>query len=453
MEKSHRVELLQGPITGALMKLSLPIMGTSLIQMAYNLTDMIWVGRLSSDAVAAVGVAGMYLWLSRGLAAFPRMGGQIRVGQCLGAGQVQDARSYARAAMQIAVVLGILYGLVCGVFSGPLIGFFNLTDTGVIRDAQWYLIITGGGIIFSFVNLVMTGIMTAMGNTVATFRATLVGMVINLFLDPMLIFGIGPFPRLEVVGAALATLFAQVIVFLVFLVIVRKDDIIFRNMHLLGKAEWDRIGEITRIGTPVAVQQMIFTFISMGIAREISEWGEAAIAAQKVGSQVESLSWMAAEGFSSSINAFTAQNYGADNRERVKKGYLAAVKLTIIWSIFTTLVLLVFPEPIFRIFITEKDVIPMGVSYLRIMGYSQILMCLEITTSGAFQGLGRTIPPTVESIVLTGARIPMAILLSATSLGLDGVWWSLTISSIVKGIVLVTWFSWTLRLYMRRKIS
>lgn len=453
MEKSHRVELLQGPITGALMKLSLPIMGTSLIQMAYNLTDMIWVGRLSSDAVAAVGVAGMYLWLSRGLAAFPRMGGQIRVGQCLGARQVQDARSYARAAMQIAVVLGILYGLVCGVFSGPLIGFFNLTDTGVIRDAQWYLIITGGGIIFSFVNLVMTGIMTAMGNTVATFRATLVGMVINLFLDPMLIFGIGPFPRLEVVGAALATLFAQVIVFLVFLVIVRKDDIIFRNIHLLGKAEWNRIGEITRIGTPVAVQQMIFTFISMGIARVISEWGEAAIAAQKVGSQVESLSWMAAEGFSSSINAFTAQNYGADNRERVKKGYLAAVKLTIIWSIFTTLVLLVFPEPIFRIFITEKDVIPMGVSYLRIMGYSQILMCLEITTSGAFQGLGRTIPPTVESIVLTGARIPMAILLSATSLGLDGVWWSLTISSIVKGIVLVTWFAWILRLYMRRKIS
>ena len=453
MEKSHRVELLQGPITGALMKLSLPIMGTSLIQMAYNLTDMIWVGRLSSDAVAAVGVAGMYLWLSRGLAAFPRMGGQIRVGQCLGAGQVQEARSYARGAMQIAVVLGILYGLICAVFSGPLIGFFNLTDTGVIEDARWYLIITGGGIIFSFVNLVMTGIMTAMGNTVATFRATLVGMVINLFLDPMLIFGIGPFPRLEVVGAALATLFAQVIVFLVFLVIVRKDDIIFRNLHLLGKAEWNRIGEITRIGTPVAVQQMIFTFISMGIARVISEWGEAAIAAQKVGSQVESLSWMAAEGFSSSINAFTAQNYGADNRERVRKGYLSAVKLTIIWSIFTTLVLLVFPEPIFRIFITEKDVIPMGVSYLRIMGYSQILMCLEITTSGAFQGLGRTIPPTVESIVLTGARIPMAILLSATSLGLDGVWWSLTISSIVKGIVLVTWFSWTLRLYMRRKIS
>ena len=453
MERTHRVELLQGPITGALMKLSLPIMGTSLIQMAYNLTDMIWVGRLSSNAVAAVGVAGMYLWLSRGLAAFPRMGGQIRVGQCLGAGEVQEARNYARGAMQIGIGLGLLYGLICAAFSGPLIGFFHLTDSAVIRDARWYLIITGGGIIFSFINLVMTGIMTAMGNTVATFRATLEGMVINLFLDPMLIFGIGPFPRLEVVGAALATLFAQVIVFLVFLVIAWKDEVIFRHLHLAGKTDRTLIREITKIGTPVAVQQMIFTFISMGIARVISGWGEAAIAAQKVGSQVESISWMAAEGFSSAINAFTAQNYGADNRERVRSGYRAAVKLTIVWSIFTTLLLVVFPEPIFRIFITEKDVIPMGVSYLRIIGYSQILMCLEITTSGAFQGMGRTIPPTVESIVLTSARIPLAILLSATVLGLDGIWWSLTITSIAKGIVLVTWFAWVLRLYMRRKIS
>lgn len=448
MKKSQNVELLQGPITGALMRLSLPIMGTSLIQMAYNLTDMIWVGRLSSGAVAAVGVAGMYLWLSRGLAAFPRMGGQIRVGQCLGAGDVEGARSYARSSMQIGALLGLVYGLICAFFAGPLIGFFNLTDPKVISDARWYLVITGGGIIFSFVNLVMTGIMTAMGNTVATFRATMVGMVINLFLDPMLIFGIGPFPRLEVVGAALATLFAQVIVFLVFLVLVWKDPLIFRGLGMFRRPDGKLVLEITRIGTPVAVQQMIFTFISMGIARVISGWGEAAIAAQKVGSQVESISWMAAEGFSSSINAFIAQNYGADNRERVRKGYRAAVKLTVIWSIFTTLVLMVFPEPIFRIFITEKDVIPMGVSYLRLMGFSQILMCLEITTSGAFQGLGRTLPPTVESILLTGARIPLAIFLSSTALGLDGVWWSLTLTSMAKGIVLLVWFRFVLRRYV-----
>ena len=453
MSGNGNVELLEGPITGALVKLSLPIMGTSLIQMAYHLTDMIWVGRLSSDAVAAVGVAGMYLWLSRGLAAFPRMGGQIRVGQCLGAGKKEEARRYARSAMQIGIFLGLLFGLICAAFSDPLIAFFGLTDPEVIQDAKWYLIITGGGVVFSFVNLVMTGIFISMGNTMATFRATLVGMVINLFLDPLLIFGIGPFPRLEVVGAALATLFAQIIVFLVFLVLAGKDPVIFRHLALTRKVEWDRIREITKIGTPVAVQQMIFTFISMGIARIISGWGEAAIAAQKVGSQVESISWMAAEGFSSAINAFTAQNYGADNRERVRQGYLSSVKLTLVWSVFTTFVLLVFPGPIFKIFIPEAEVLPIGVSYLRIMGYSQILMCLEITTGGAFQGLGRTMPSTVEGIVLTAARIPLAIGLASTALGLDGVWWSITISSIAKGIVLVSWFGIVLHRYVQRRIS
>ena len=162
---------------------------------------------------------------------------------------------------------------------------------------------------------------------------------------------------------------------------------------------------------------------------------------------------MAAEGFSSAINAFTAQNYGADNRERVRQGYLSSVKLTLVWSVFTTFVLLVFPGPIFKIFIPEAEVLPIGVSYLRIMGYSQILMCLEITTGGAFQGLGRTMPSTVEGIVLTAARIPLAIGLASTALGLDGVWWSITISSIAKGIVLVSWFGIVLHRYVQRRIS
>ena len=85
--------------------------------------------------------------------------------------------------------------------------------------------------------------------------------------------------------------------------------------------------------------------------------------------------------------------------------------------------------------------LPIGVSYLRIMGYSQILMCLEITTGGAFQGLGRTMPSTVEGIVLTAARIPLAIGLASTALGLDGVWWSIDNLQHSEGIVLVLWFA------------
>ena len=106
----------------------------------------------------------------------------------------------------------------------------------------------------------------------------------------------------------------------------------------------------------------------------------------------------------------------------------------------TRTVLIVFPAPIFRIFIPEADVLPMGVAYLQILGVSQLFMCMEITTAGAFSGLGRTLPPSVVSITLTTARIPLALLLISTPLGLNGIWWSITISSIFKGLVLTAAF-------------
>lgn len=109
------------------------------------------------------------------------------------------------------------------------------------------------------------------------------------------------------------------------------------------------------------------------------------------------------------------------------------------WGVFCTLVLILCPQVIFQIFIHEQDVLPLGVDYLRILGFSQLFMCMEITTAGAFSGLGKTMPPSIVSITLTSARIPMAMVLSDL-FGLNGIWWAITISSIGKGSVLFTWF-------------
>ena len=437
---SKNVNLLDGSIISSMSRLAFPIMGASLIQMGYNLVDMIWIGRLGSGAVAAVGAAGMFLWMANGVTTVPRIGGQVTVGQKLGAGQQKEAAEYAACALRMGLFLGIIYGLICALFNKPFISFFKLNSPEVIAEARWYLVIAGGLLIFFFLDQVIGGILAAMGNTVTTFRVTTVGLVINLVLDPVLIFGLGPFPRLEVIGAALATVFAQMIVFLLYLKAIWNEPVIFRNLHLLRRSNRVHLNEIVKIGLPSALQDVLFSAISMVIARFVAGYGDAAVAVQKVGGQIESISWMMGGGFAMAVNSFVAQNYGAGKIERVRKGFRTAIMIMGIWGLFNTFLLMTFPKFFFSIFISEPDVIPMGVDYLRIIGISEVFICLEGAATGAFQGLGKTVPPSIVGITFNALRIPAALLLSHTALGLNGIWWVLTVSCIFKGTILPLWY-------------
>ena len=436
----RKIDLTKDPILPSLAGLALPIMATSLIQMAYNLIDMLWIGRIGSAAVAAIGAAGMYMWLSNGLATLAKMGGQVKVAHALGGKREEEAAEYAQSALQLSLIFGIGFGLISVVAATPMISFFKLNSAAVIADAEIYLQITCGGVVFSFLNQVFTGILTAMGNSRVTFVATTIGLVFNIVLDPALIFGLGPLPAMGVVGAALATVFSQVIVTAIFVVIAYKDHVVLRKIHLLKSFHKESMAQIIRIGFPIGVQSMFFTAISMIIARMVAGFGDAAVAVQKVGSQIESISWMTAEGFGAAVSAFMAQNLGAGSKERIIKGYRVAIGLEIVWGILCTVLLIVFPDYIFKIFITEKEILPMGVDYLKILGVAQFFMCIELTTAGAFTGLGKTIPPSITSIVLSAVRIPIASVLVAGGMGLNGIWWSITISCILKGIVMFVWF-------------
>ena len=446
---SKQVDLLHGPVFPALSKLALPIMATSFVQMAYNMTDMLWIGRLGSGAVTAVGASGMYMWLANGISTMPRIGGQVKTGHAIGAGENGRAASYAKSALQLAILAGLLYGLLAICFAPSLIGFFHLSTPETISQAAVYLRITCGLVVFSFVNQVMTGITTAMGNSRISFLATATGLIINIILDPLFIFGAGPIPRMGVTGAALATVGAQMIVTLVFVIHCLRESTILSHIRLLGAPEVQHMDEIMRIGFPSGIQSMIFTSISMILTRLVTSFGDAAVAVQRIGSQIEGISWVTEDGFGAAVNSFLAQNLGAKSRTRIEKGYRVSLTVTCIWGLFCSLVLVVFPEPIFRLFLSEAALLPMGVSYLRILGISQLFMCIELTTAGAFSGLGKTIPPSVVSIVFTAARIPLAFALSSTALGLDGVWWSVSVSSILKGVILCSWFFY----YLRKKLK
>ena len=442
--KRH-IDLLHGRILRSLTGLALPIMATSLVQTAYNLTDMAWIGKVGSSAVAAVGAAGMYTWFSTGIVTLARMGGQIKVAHSLGEGETEKAVRYGQGALQLTIILAVLYALAVLLLADKLIGFFGLTSQKIVWDAQVYLRITCGLILFPFLNQTMTGLFTAIGDSRTPFLANCTGLAVNMALDPVLIFGMGPFPRMEAAGAAAATVTAQMIVTLVLAGRAFQDKVLFDRICLWKKNSLSYFRDIFKLGVPSALQSMFYSRISMVLTKMVASWGDAAIAVQRVGGQVECISWMTAEGFGSAMNAFTGQNFGARFYDRVKKSYLLAMVVIGLWGTFTSCVLIFGAEFIFTIFIQEPQVLPLGISYLVILGIGQMPMCLELLTVGALQGLGKTLPSSVITIALTAARIPLALILTRTGLGLNGIWWALTLTSMAKGCMFVGYYLWVLK--------
>lgn len=436
MEK--RMDLTKGSIIPTLVKLALPIMGTSFIQMAYNLIDMIWIGRVGSSAVAAVGTAGFFTWLAMAFIMISKIGAEIKVSQTIGAHLYKETKGYVQSALQINILLAILYMFVLLCFKAPLIGFFKLGDQEIIQMSYTYLEVMAVGMIFYFINPVFTAIFNGSGDSETPFIINTIGLVFNIVFDPLLILGFGPIPALGVLGAALATVAAQIVVSLCFIVIMIKSRATYLKVNLFAKPDFKSIKMLCSIGFPGALQSGLFTLISMTLGRLVAAYGPVPIAVQKVGSQIESISWMTAGGFSTALGAFVGQNYGAKQYQRIQKGYKTTITLAIGLGVFATLLLVFAGNPIFSFFLPETEAIEQGEVYLKILGYSQLFMCIEITTQGLFNGLGRTYIPSIVGIVLTGARIPLAYLIAQPQfLGIDGVWWAITISSVAKGIVLV----------------
>lgn len=437
----EKVNLTQGHIGTTLTKLALPIMGTSFVQMTYSLTDMFWVGRLGSNAVAAVGTAGFFAWFSMSLVLLSKVGAEVFVAQSLGKDDESGAQDYARSAIHLNLFLAVIYAAILLILRTPLIGFFNLGDPAVISLSRGYLTILAFGMLFSFINPVLTSIFNGSGNSRTPFIINLTGLALNMVLDPLLINGLGPIPQMGVYGAAIATVTAQVIVTIIFILVMARSEDPFFKINIFKAVNIDRVKVIVKLGLPVGVQNGLFSLIAMVIARIISVYGPEAIAAQKLGGQIESISWMTASGYSTAISAFVGQNYGAKKFERILKGYFSGLRLMSIIGILAMILLYFFAEPLFLIFMKDPKTVSMGASYLMIIAFSQWFATLEISNQGAFNGLGKTIYPSVVGVVFNLMRIPMAYFFSRDlEMGLDGVWWAITVSSMFKGLVLFGFF-------------
>lgn len=432
-----KIDLTEGDITKSLITLSLPIIATNFIQTAYGMIDMLWIGRVGSDAVAAIGTASFFINLAMAIFTVVSIGTGVKISHAIGRGREKESKIYIQNGIILTIIISLIYTIFLLVFKKQLIGFYNLgSDVDIM--AQKYLLISAIGIIFMFFNTLLTSILNSYGDSKLPFKANTIGFVFNIILDPILIFGIGIISPLGVVGAALSTLISRIAVFFMFIKMAKGKLNIYSKKIKFNR---DKCLEVFKLGLPITMQRVIFTLISMSIAKLVADYGATAIAVQKVGVQIESISYMTIGGLQGAIAAFVGQNYGAMKKERIKEGYYRALRLTIIFGLTITLIFIVFSKQIFGIFLSDSESLIMGSTYMKILGLSQVFMCIELLTVGAFNGIGKTYAPPIISVVFTALRIPMAIALSSiTILGINGIWMSISISSLFKGVILLSWF-------------
>ncbi len=428
--------------------MAVPLISASFIQMAYSMTDMLWLGHLGSDAVAAAGAAGFFTWLCNALSFMTKIGAEITVSQSVGSKDYHRAANYASQAITLSTAIGLIYACIVSLAAPSLMGLFRF-ETSISTQAINYMRLIAPGLFFQFNNNTFSGLYNGQGDSRTPFRTSAVGLIVNIILDPLLIYGIGPFPAWGTAGAAIATALAQLVVYSIFSRRIFSERFPLGRMHLLNRLKQDYARRIILLGLPVSIQNALFSMFSLTLATLAARWGAVGIAAQSIGAQIEAISWMTAAGFSTALAAFTGQNYGAGNYERIRKGYRLTLGIAGSIGLGAGILFFVLNHEIFGLFVNEPEAIEAGGNYLKILALSQLFMVTESVTAGAFNGTGHTTPPALTGIIFTGARIPMAYLLTSfPQLGLTGIWWSITISSILKGSVLPLWF-----LHFQRKLK
>ena len=428
--------LTEGPILKQLFALAMPIMATSFIQMAYSLTDMAWVGRLGSEAIAAVGSVGLLTWMTTSISLLNKVGSEVSVGQAIGMKDETAARIFATHNLTLSLIISIIWASVLFSFSSPIIRIYELKDH-ITLDAVNYLRIIATAFPFVFMSAVFTGIFNASGRSKIPFTINGIGLLTNMILDPLFIFVFD----WKTDGAAWATWIAQAFVFSLFVYQLKFRQILWDDFQFFSKLKKTYTLRIVKIGLPVATLNALFAFVNMFLGRTASTvGGHLGLMAMTTSGQIEAITWNTSQGFSTALSAFVAQNYAAQKISRVLKALKSTLFMTLIFGIICSLLFIFFGNNIFAIFVPEKEAYEAGGLALRIDGYSQVFMMLEIAFQGVFYGMGRTMPPAIISITCNYLRIPMALFFISLGWGLSGIWWCISITSILKGIIILIWF-------------
>ena len=435
----EELELTEGSIGWPLFYLSLPIVVTNLLQTAYNLADTFWLGQLSKEALAAITYAFPMVFLLISLGMGLTVAGSVLVAQHTGADNEKGAEYAASQTVTFAVLASLLLGG---------IGYFIVEDLlrligaspATLPMATSYMRVVSLGLVFMFGFFVFISLMRGYGDTVTPMLVMLGTVVLNIALDPFLIFGWGPFPPLGVQGAAVATVFSRGLAMMVGLWIMLRAE---RGVNIrLADMRPDPtyLRKLVRIGAPASVEGTGRAISVNLMLVVVAMFSETVVAAFGIGVRVFSVIFLPAIAIGRGVETLTGQNIGAGNDGRAAStNDFAALVMFVVLSAAAVVVWVAAPA-IVDVFTTDAAVVPVGAEFVRLVAPSFGFIGVMRAYNGGFRGAGRTMTAAVISIFTLGVvRLPIAWF-GAQAFGMRGLFASFIVSNVAGALVAALWF-------------
>ncbi|MCI0449654.1 MAG: MATE family efflux transporter [Chlorobi bacterium] len=430
-----------GNLNKQIIRLAWPVFLQNLARsLAIAILDSYWIGKISSEHLAAIAVGTFLSWGAYALGELVPIGTNALVSQAVGAKESDSARHIGTLNLFNSVILGIIIAIILIPLLPVLYSFTNLdmAKSALANDYLYpILFLLPCTILFETGSAVFRG----HGNTQTPFRLLLLVFSLKALLSPLLIFTF----NLGMSGASISTMVSYGSVFIIELILLKKAGHITSLKKKLSSIIKDTkynlkvTRETFKIGLPLSLEGLAFSFIYVFVSRFVADFGTTGLAALGIGHRSEAIPYQVGEAFAMTASIIVGQNIGARNVERAEKGAWRVLFLSWIPMAVYGFFLFLFPAEIAGIFTTDRAVIETAKVYNLIAAFSIFFAMSEQIFTGAFAGAGNSLPPLVIYLPLTAIRIPLCALL-APIYGMNGVWIAIFSTSIAKGILIAVWF-------------
>ena len=436
--KASPQEILNGPILKTLFRLAVPTIIAFTFQTAFNFIDRLFISRLGELQFGAIGMSFTVQSIIIAIAAGVGAGSSSLISRFIGAKRYKDANNAAEHSLLIVLVTAAVFTIGGPLLSRPLFVLLGASDNMLPFILKYINVILFGSF-FAFFTMIGNGILRGEGNMVKPMQVMVIGTLTNIILDPLLIFGLGPFPRMGIEGAALATVIARAVSAILLALSLFGDKNIIKFNLKVFKYNGQFIKGIFKVGGPSMISQLVQSLGLSLLFILLRPYGDFVKAAFTMGFTYQQVAFLPILGIAISVLTMTGQNYGAKNYERVRQIFKqASLAAAAIMLIFTGL-FIAGSRTFITIFSDNPEVLRVGKDLLVIFSIGFPFIALRMVQVNVFQGLGMGF----KSLILNLSQmlfltIPLALLMSYF-LGLNGIWIGMVMGNFLTAIAGLIW--------------